>query len=282
MFNCSYNRHIHLDFHTSEFIQEVGESFNAQEFASTLKEAKVNSITLFAKCHHGWCYYPTKTGKMHPNLKFDLLGEQIKACKKLNMRVLVYITGGWSVQDYNEHPEWQVLNSKQCPVFTVSGAPGDYIPKKSGPKPECSWPLLCLNGSYKETLLKTAEEVCSLYDIDGLFFDIMGLEIPCYCSECMEGMKKKSYNPENYGEVAKYLREQRIELFEKLRAVVKKYKKDGDIFFNSGGAEISQPYFQQAETYFELESLPSMNPLGIDSLINRGRFFARKEKRHTE
>ena len=62
---------VHLDFHTSPDIEGIGEEFNKEEFASTLKEAKVDLITVFAKCHHGYCYYPTKVGKMHPHLKFD-------------------------------------------------------------------------------------------------------------------------------------------------------------------------------------------------------------------
>ena len=59
-------RQIHLDFHTSPLIEGVGEDFDSEEFVKTLKEAYVNSITIFAKCHHGMSYYPTKVGKVHP------------------------------------------------------------------------------------------------------------------------------------------------------------------------------------------------------------------------
>src|SRR5579885_3922336 len=61
-------RHIHLDFHTSPAIPDVVADFRAAEFAGTLKEAHVNSITVFAKCHHGMAYYPTKVGVRHPGL----------------------------------------------------------------------------------------------------------------------------------------------------------------------------------------------------------------------
>ena len=70
-------RQIHLDFHTSPLIPDVGKDFNAEEFADTLVEARVNWVTLFGKCHHGMSYYPTKAGVQHPSLKFDLLGQQI-------------------------------------------------------------------------------------------------------------------------------------------------------------------------------------------------------------
>ena len=50
-------RQVHLDFHTSEHIKGIGANFNEDEFRQALRVGHVNSITLFALCHHGWCYY---------------------------------------------------------------------------------------------------------------------------------------------------------------------------------------------------------------------------------
>jgi hypothetical protein len=63
-------RQVHLDFHTSEFIPEVAKDFDAEAFAQKLKQANVDSITCFARCHHGWLYYPSKKFPelVHPNL----------------------------------------------------------------------------------------------------------------------------------------------------------------------------------------------------------------------
>ncbi len=49
-------RQVHLDFHTSEMITEVAKDFDAEEFAATLKKAYVNSVTAFARDHHGYLY----------------------------------------------------------------------------------------------------------------------------------------------------------------------------------------------------------------------------------
>ena len=65
-------RQIHLDFHTSERIPGIGSRFDPESFGRTFAEANVDSVTIFAKCHHGWSYHPTKVGKQHPNLDFDL------------------------------------------------------------------------------------------------------------------------------------------------------------------------------------------------------------------
>ena len=73
-------RHVHLDFHTSEHIAGVGADFDKKQFQAALRLGRVNSINIFAKCHHSWSYYPTKVGRKHPTLQIDLLGNQIEAC----------------------------------------------------------------------------------------------------------------------------------------------------------------------------------------------------------
>jgi len=76
-------RQVHLDFHTSEKLFEIGQNFSKDQFQEALKLGKIDAINIFAKCHHSWSYYPTKVGKMHPNLDFDLLGAQIEACHEI-------------------------------------------------------------------------------------------------------------------------------------------------------------------------------------------------------
>ena len=69
------SRQVHLDFHTSESIPDVGELFDKGEFQTALKLGHVNQINVFAKCHHGMSYYPTKIGVVHPGLNRDFTGE---------------------------------------------------------------------------------------------------------------------------------------------------------------------------------------------------------------
>lgn len=88
-------RQVHLDFHTSPLITDVGADFDASEFVQTLKDAHVNSVNIFAKCHHGMAYYPSKVGPVHPGLKFDLLGKMIESCHKADILTPVYITVMW-------------------------------------------------------------------------------------------------------------------------------------------------------------------------------------------
>ena len=49
-------RQVHLDFHTSELIGNIAGEFDSEQFTSTLREAHVDSVTVFARCHHGMLY----------------------------------------------------------------------------------------------------------------------------------------------------------------------------------------------------------------------------------
>jgi len=100
-------RQVHLDYHTSPLIECVGDHFNKENFQKALITGNVSSVTIFAKCHHSQCYYPTKIGTMHPHLKFDLLGEMLTAAHEIGVKAPVYITAGWSAMDAENHPEWR-------------------------------------------------------------------------------------------------------------------------------------------------------------------------------
>ncbi len=88
-------RQVHLDFHTSAVCEDVGADFDPQVFAETVKMGHVNSMTIFAKCHHGFSYYPTTVGTMHPHLSFDLMGQQIEALHSIGVRAPIYVSLMW-------------------------------------------------------------------------------------------------------------------------------------------------------------------------------------------
>src|SRR5256885_7788185 len=101
-------RQIHLDFHTSPFIRDVGVDFDADEFAKTMAAANVNSVTVFAKCHHGHLYYNTKHPARHPGLKknIDLLGQQAEALHREGIRAPIYFSVQCDEYAADTHPDW--------------------------------------------------------------------------------------------------------------------------------------------------------------------------------
>ena len=103
-------RQIHLDFHTSPHIPGIGAKFNKKHWQKTLQEAAVDSITLFSKCHHGWSYHPTKVGKIHPHLNFDLLRKQYDATKEIGINAPIYLSAGFDQMASDEQPGWREID----------------------------------------------------------------------------------------------------------------------------------------------------------------------------
>lgn len=126
-------RQVHLDFHTSEYIPDIAADFDKDEFAKTLEEAHVDSITCFARCHHGWLYYPSKKFPelIHPGLKNkNFLLEQIEACHKRGIKVPVYTTAQWDGRIMREHPEWLAVD-ENGEFIDTQGVPAPHFITRS-------------------------------------------------------------------------------------------------------------------------------------------------------
>ena len=74
---------------TSGLIPGIGSQFDGPAFAKAFKDAHVDGVNLFAKCHHGHSYHPTKVGAPHPHLEIDLLGQQIEALQAVGITTLI-------------------------------------------------------------------------------------------------------------------------------------------------------------------------------------------------
>ena len=169
-------RQVHMDFHTSGLIPDVAGKFDLEEFAETLYKANVNSVTLFAKCHHGYIYYDSKrfANKIHPNLKDkDLLKKQIAACKKRGIRTPIYITVEWDNLTAHEHPEWLVLDGK-----------GNFLNSEHSIYEPGFYYNLCINSPYRELVKEHIRDVFENFqDVDGIFLDIVNA-FDCSCMSC--------------------------------------------------------------------------------------------------
>ncbi|MGL5506607.1 MAG: hypothetical protein ACRDB0_01750, partial [Paraclostridium sp.] len=176
-------RQVHLDFHTSEYIDGIGEQFNAVEFAQTLDEASVNSITCFARCHHGWLYYPSKNKQemIHPNLKNkNLLIDQIDECHKKNIKVPIYTTVQWDGYISENYPQWLSRDYE-----------GNVIDTQRVPQPHF-YNTICVNSPYREYFKNHIVDIIESIGvdrIDGFFMDIMFV-VDCNCEHCTTKMKE--------------------------------------------------------------------------------------------
>lgn len=177
-------RKIHLDFHNSEHIPRIGEKFDAGEFGDRLAAASVDSIVVFAKDMHGYFYYPSKYGPVHPGLKFDLLGAQVEACRKRKIAVYAYYCTTWDNYLAGHHPEWLVIKRDG----------GNYLP---GPGQTPGWTALCLASEpFVELMLDHTREFVARYPLDGAWFDMpVPINGECFCPECMKQLRAEGLDP---------------------------------------------------------------------------------------
>jgi hypothetical protein len=165
-----------MDFHNPDFVPDIGHHLDAQEYVKTLKDAAVNSLVTFAKCHHGNCYYPTTLGHRHPSLKQDMLGNILSECQKQEIDTFIYYSVAWDKHIEAENPEWLCR--------TIDGKPIAHE----------IWNFICLNSPYKrEVAYPQFKELAELYkDKDALGFWLDMCWMPpegCYCEFCQRKFK---------------------------------------------------------------------------------------------
>ena len=267
-------RQIHLDFHTSEHIAGIGAQFDPDEFAGTLQRAHVDSITCFARCHHGWLYYdsPRNPERRHPHLTRNLLKEQIDACHARGIRAPIYTTIMWDHYTAEQHPEWLTIDE----TGRIQGTP----PYEAG-----FYRILCINSPYRAFLKEHLGELLELFPVDGFFLDIVW-PVACSCTFCRREMLARGLEPADPQQHWKFAVDTMDEFRRELSAFIWERSPQASIFYNGG--HVGPQHRSSADTFshWEIESLPSggwgylnfasvsryARNLGLDVLSHTGKF----------
>lgn len=240
-------RQVHLDFHTPALPFTLGEKFDKNSFQETLKKAKINSITLTGRCHHGHIYYDTKMAARHPQMKNDFLMKQVDACHEIDISAPIYLTVGWDSFAADHHPEW--LERKADGSIYGFEDHGQLSP---------GWKTMCFNTPYLNYLKEQIKDTIQHFEnkLDGLFFDIVWQD-PCCCNYCIDKMIKKGFDPENIEEQRQFAKLTEKYLKNEIYKTVQAEKADCPIFFNEGNILPNiRPSLHEYE-HLEIESLPS-------------------------
>ena len=279
-------RTVHLDFHTGPDVPGVGCDFDADRFARTFREAHVDSVTVFATCHHGHAYYRTDHPCRHPNLApdLDLTGSQIEALHRAGLRAPIYITGQINEYAANTHPEWVAIDPDGR---RVKHLPRD-VPRE-GSALQAGWQVLDMSSPYQEYLAEQIEEILDRYrPVDGIFLD-MCWDQPSVSQWAVEGMLRCNLDPLLEEHRARYARQVALDYMRRFSARVEAAGKGADhfgIWFNSRpktNLHVERQFLRRVE----IEALPTggwgyayfpyvarfVRPLGLPTLTHTGRFF---------
>ena len=242
-------RAVHLDFHTMPKVPDVGAAFDADEFVAALAGARVDGVTVFARCNLGFAYYPTDVGIPHPGLRRDLLGEMVRACRQRDVLVSAYINVGLSHEEAHRHRDW-------CVVGRDGRVWGEN-------KLDHFFRQMCLNTGYGEQVRAMIREILDRYDVDGFFLDCMGTP-PCSGFECTERMLEAGLNPRDDADAATFAAGTKLAFMAEIRALLG----DGKMLYGNG-----LPYRAQAPhaSHIEIECLPT-GGWGYDAFPVRVRY----------
>lgn len=252
----THQRQVHLDFHTSPWIPEVAADFDAQEFVQTLKKAHVNSVTIFAKCHHGYTYYPSKVCAQHPQLTppgRDLLGEQIEALHREGIRCPIYITVGWDALLTQEHPEWRAMFK--------NGLFGDWNTGHPGQWSFVNW----IHPEVIAHIEALTREIIERYkkDVDGFFYDIVFFaKGACWSPESLKFREKYNLWDDSPAGFEKFQATAQKFFAEHFTKVIHSLRPEATVFYNTPNDSFLQKGFGPRSriefmTHMEIESLPS-------------------------
>ncbi len=236
-------RQVHLDFHTSEKIPAIGEKFDAKQFQQALLAGHVDSITVFSKCHHGWAYHPSEANIMHPNLKFDLLGEQIKAAHEIGVKTPVYLSAGLDEKVAVEHSEWLLRRPDESTTWATDFSHPGYH-------------RFCFNTPYLDILLEQIKEVCKNYDADGIFLDIVDIQ-PCYCQQCRQTLIAEGKDPFDPQEALELANRVYANYTRRVRETIDSIKPGLPVFHNASHLTRGRRDWAHMNSHLELESLPT-------------------------
>ncbi|GAA3403928.1 alpha-amylase family protein [Paenibacillus hodogayensis] len=228
-------RAVHLDFHTLPDIPDFGCNFDAVRFARTLKDARVEYITAFAKCNIGFAYYPTSVGIMHPHLKFDMFGQIVEECAKLGIGVTAYLSAGLDHEAARAHREWTVVNKDGQVVY--------------GDRTANFFRNMCFHSGYRDYLLAMIREIAERYPVEGFFLDSTVVR-PCYGNECLEGVRARGLNPLDDADVQAFARDTLLDFGREAKRIV-----GPDKFLYLNGLPTSD--MEGLRTHIEIECLPS-------------------------
>jgi hypothetical protein len=238
-------RQIHLDFHTSPHILDVAKDFDPRKFARAMKDANVDSVTVFAKGHHGHMFIKTGHASRHPGLakNLDLTKEQVRALKAEGIRAPIYISVQVDEFAADTNPGWLVINAdgKQC--------------KHAGPF-GASWQILDMTSPYMAYFQVQVQQIIENFDdVDGIFFDMCWNQ-PSASAWAKQAMMAMNLNPSDETDRNTYADGLSQRYMKTLRDQVCRVHPKAGVYFNSRPLSLLPRDLHQM-THVEIEGLPT-------------------------
>ncbi len=217
-------RKVHLDYHNTEHVPTLAQDFDEDAFGERLRSARVDAVVVFAKDMHGWFYYPSRFGPVHPGLSRDLLSGQVAACRARGIAVSAYYCVTWDHHLARTRPDWLVRRRDG----------GTFLPK---PGETPGWTALCLaHEGFVSLVLDHLREVVERHAVDGLWLDMpVPIEGQCFCDECARRIRAAGGDPLDTGTQRRHKQDLLVAFQRRVREVVASARPGCPLDFNGQG-----------------------------------------------
>jgi hypothetical protein len=163
-----------IDNHIAEDDPSSMAKFDPAQYVAMVKKAGIEAAMVYATCHNGNCYYPTRVGHMHAHLKGrDIFGATVDLLRREGIVPVAYYTSVFHNHSAKTHPAWRITfsNGQQHD--------GRY------------WWSCPNNDEYRAFVLAQVGEIIA-YDVDGIFNDMTFWPGLCVCASCRTKYREES------------------------------------------------------------------------------------------
>jgi hypothetical protein len=164
-----------VDMHIPDWDSRFLSKLNPRRYVETVAKSRAGVIMLYCNSHIGLALYPSKVGPVHRAIgDGDFTGDVLKLAHKKGLAVVAYYSAVFNNAAFLEHPEWRIVPAQGEALYEHS-----------------RYGTCCPNSPYSEFAVAQTEEICSRYDFDGIFFDMLFWPYACYCPHCQARFEKE-------------------------------------------------------------------------------------------
>lgn len=167
-YQTSYERML-VDMHITDHDPSFLQRYDPAAYADAMQRAGVDCAMVYAVNHAGFSFFPSRTGRMHPNLHGrDIFRETVAELRKRNITPVAIWTSIVATFPTCEQPAWRVA-----------------FPDGTQQPHGRTW-LACPNSpGYRDYSARELAELAA-HDIDGIFIDMTFWPTICVCHTCRQ------------------------------------------------------------------------------------------------
>jgi len=266
-------RMMEWEFHTPP---EERFNINIDGALHAARDAGAEAVMFYTQDHWGYAYYPSDVAVRHPQLDRDLFGTEVALAHKLGISACAYYCLQFNNQSVLAHPDWAWVNEKgELERWTLGGQP--------------YWYMTCLDGPYRQYVLRMIDEIFFRYAPAELFIDIFGMQFIlyngsgrspfCFCKYTEEAWNREHpgnpyregfHTPEGWE--ARYRWHQKrsmTDMLDEILAAARKHRPDLVVSLN-GGPESFPDDVMQRVSFIYAEPITTHTGISAGSILMRG------------